>query len=262
MTFSFDLLSDLHVDSWPNFDWTDQATSPYAIVAGDVAADRDLLIKTLTHLGQVYGAVFYIDGNEEHRTELEDLPGSYQDLVSRIQDVPNVVYLQDNVVIINGVAILATNGWWGFDFDDIEDQESSIAWYCEYTGASRQAAEIIAGMSLRDCAYMANSVKKLQTHRDVKSIVAVSHTLPAPWIVDHDLDIVGTHRFNSMGNQHLNTALEFDTENKIHNWVFGHYHKPVDQFHQGIRYVSNPRGRGNTPWCQTAYNPKRIVVDV
>jgi hypothetical protein len=35
-----------------------------------------------------------------------------------------VVYLQDNVVVINGVAILGTNGWWGFDFDNTIDPEA------------------------------------------------------------------------------------------------------------------------------------------
>ena len=41
MKFAFDLISDLHIETWPDFDWTGQATSPYCVVAGDVARDRD-----------------------------------------------------------------------------------------------------------------------------------------------------------------------------------------------------------------------------
>jgi hypothetical protein len=88
----------------------------------------------------------------------------------------------------------------------------------------------------------------------------ISHTLPAPWLVEHDVDLVGTWRYNTMGNRHLELALAEDTENKITTWCFGHYHKSVDRMHDGIRYVSNCRGRGDTEWKQTAYYPKRIDV--
>ena len=51
MEFNFDLISDLHIETWPTFDWTGQATSPYCLVVGDVARDRKLLMETLKHLG-------------------------------------------------------------------------------------------------------------------------------------------------------------------------------------------------------------------
>jgi hypothetical protein len=109
---------------------------------------------------------------------------------------------------------------------------------------------------------MINSVKKLQTHQDVRAIVIVTHTVPAPWIVSHDIDLVNTWRFNCMGNPHLQLLINEDTENKIHTWCFGHYHKSVDRVHNGIRYVNNCRGRGDTEWSQPAYYPRRISVDI
>jgi hypothetical protein len=260
MTFTFDLISDLHIETWEEFDWTHQATSPYCIVVGDVCRDRQVLIDTLTHLGEQYAGVFYIDGNDEHRYFLEDIGESYHNLSQVIEKIPNVVYMQDNVVIINGVAFLATNGWWCYDFDPTLDVEQSIAHYQDRMQISRQAATAITGFAYHDAAYLINSVNRLQTHKDVKSIVMISHTLPAPWLVEHDVDLVGTWRFNTMGNRHLELALAEDTENKITTWCFGHYHKSVDRMHNGIRYVSNCRGRGDTEWKQTAYYPKRIDV--
>jgi hypothetical protein len=91
--------------------------------------------------------------------------------------------------------------------------------------------------------------------------VLLTHTLPDPLFVAHDPDIAGTWRYNSMGNHLINQVLHQDSEHKIHNWVFGHYHRPVDQIVNGIKYVSNPRGRGDTPWCQPAYYPKKITVE-
>jgi hypothetical protein len=128
MSFAFDLISDLHVETWDQFDWHHQATSPVCIVAGDIARDRDTVTRTLRHLGKCYQAVFYIDGNDEHYNYLEDLGSSYSDLVRRIKRIPNIVYLQDNVVIVDGVAILGTNGWFGFDFDQGIDPEQANQW--------------------------------------------------------------------------------------------------------------------------------------
>lgn len=262
MTFAFDLISDLHVETWDLFDWTGQPTSPYCVVAGDVSQDHNLVAKTLLHLADNYAGVFYIDGNDEHRLNLEDLGGSYRSLRNHTQSLNGVVYLQDNVVIINGVAILATNGWWSYDFDPAIDYTESQQWYKEYTKSSQVACDSITGIAYNDGAYMANSVKKLQTHQEVKSIVMISHTLPSSFLCNHDPDLYNSPRFNCMGNSHLQMALDEDTENKIKVWAFGHYHRPVDRNFSNIRYVSNPKGRGNTPWSQIAYYPKRIEVEI
>ena len=262
MTFAFDLISDLHVDTWDEFDWAGQPTSPYCVVAGDVGRDWEQIAETLEHLGKQYAGVFYIDGNDEHRYYLENLENSYQGLEQAVTGIKNVVYMQNNVVIINGVAIIATNGWWSYDFDDAMDPDQSQSWYEEYVQVSSSSAAAITGVAYHDAAYMINSVSKLQKQQDVQAIVLVSHTVPAPWIVEHDIDLANTVRFNTMGNQHIQTALEEDTEGKIRTWCFGHYHRPVDRDFGGIRYVSNPRGRGNTPWSQSPYYPKRIEIKI
>jgi hypothetical protein len=262
MTFAFDLISDLHVETWDNFDWTGQATAPYCIVAGDVARNRERLLDTLTNLGCCYpGGVFYVDGNEEHKDYLDDLGSSYRDLAKDIESIKNVVYMQDNVIIVNGVALLGTNAWWTYDFDSSVSVDASIQHIQDHFGISNSAATNIMGVAYNDAAYMMNSVRKLQTHMEVGAMVIVSHTVPAPWVIAHDPDLVGNWRFNGMGNSHISRLIDEDTEHKIHTWCFGHYHRPVDQNLGGIRYVSNPRGRGNTPWRQSAFYPRRIEID-
>lgn len=261
MTFSVDLISDLHIETWQSFDWTGQATSPYCIVAGDIAKDQEIVCETLEHLGHCYSAVFYIDGNDEHKYNMEDIGSSYKLLNQNVRGITNVVYMQDNVVIINGVAILATNGWWTFDLDPALDYDQSTVWLQHKSNYSQSTTDSIAGIAFNDAAYMINSIRKLQTHRDVRSIICVTHTVPAPWLVNHDMDLVDTWRFNCMGNPHMQKVLAEDTERKIHTWCFGHYHMPVDRYNDGIRYVNNCRGRGDTEYKQSVYFPKRIVVD-
>lgn len=260
MELSFDLISDLHVETWSSFDWTHQATSPYCVVAGDVARDRAILIDTLQHLSKCYQAVFYIDGNEEHRNYLDDLGVSYRALNRSLSNIKNLVYLQDNVVIIDGVAIVSTNGWWCYDFDQNIDPEQVQAWYKHKMEISDHECNSILAMGANDAGYLASSIEKLQTHRDVKEIVVVTHTVPLPELVNHDIELCDTYRFNITGNEHLKMALDADTEGKIKTWCFGHYHGSVDRIVDGIRYVNNCRGRANTNWCQTAYYPKRITI--
>lgn len=262
MRFAIDLISDLHRETWPNFDWTGQATSPYCLVLGDVARDLEILRETLEHLASCYQGVFYIDGNDEHRYSLDDLGSSYRLVDEAVKGLDRVVYMQDQVVIINGVAVLATNGWWSYDLDPDLDFDQSVAWHRERMDILDASAHSVTGLAISDAKYLASSVRKLQTHADVKAIIIGTHTVPRWDLLNHDPDLIDTWRFNCMGNPHLLSALSEDTENKIRLWCFGHYHKPVDRVFGSIRYTNNCRGRGNTDWCQSVYYPKRIEIDI
>lgn len=262
MQFAFDLISDLHVDTWGEFSWDGRATSPVCIVAGDIAHDHDTACHVLRHLGKCYQAVFYVDGNDEHSEQFEELSSSYNALANRVERIPNVVYLQDNVVVIDGVAILGTNGWWAYDFDSNIDSEQCLHWFKDRYHFTDETNINIARMAATDATYMISSVKRLQTHLDVKKIVMVTHTVPDPALISHDIGLAGNYRMNTMGNRYMMRAMGADTENKISTWCFGHYHGGVDQTRSGIRFVNNCRGRGNSPYSQQVYHPKRIVIDL
>lgn len=261
MTFTFDLISDLHVETWPSkFNWESNVTSPHCVVVGDVAKDKDALFESLHHLGKCYHAVFYIDGNDEHKNSMDNLNRSYQVMARQLRKIPNVVYLQDNVIVVDGVALIGTNGWWGFDFDPSVSHEGSISWYQEKHNLSDQAIENIKQMHKTDAQYMLNSVKRLQEHSDVKKIVVITHTVPKPKLIEHDLSLQGKLAFNTMGSSLMNWVHSADHGDKIHTWCFGHYHGDVDQIHQNVRYVNNCRGRGDTDYNNKTYFAKRISV--
>lgn len=266
MAMTFDLISDLHLETWPEeIDFSGQATSPVCVVAGDVARDHGLVKKFIKHLSNCYAAVFYIDGNDEHRLQLDNLDASYARLNQTLRRLPRVTYLQDNVVVIDGVAILGTNGWWGFDLDETLDLEGSQQWMKNRFEARVPEVVIdpqkILDTSRKDAAYLVSSVQRLQTHQDVKKIVIVTHTVPEADLIKHDIDLAHKYDFNVMGNRLMHMVHTNDTEKKIHTWCFGHYHGSVDRILNGIRYVNNCRGRGDTPHRIHVYYPKRIVVD-
>jgi len=260
MQFTFDLISDLHIETWGHFDWTGQATSPVCVVAGDICKDRSTLLNILTHLGQCYQAVFYIDGNHEHEDFLKTIDASYMHLSVEIEKIHNVVYLQNNVVVINGVAIVGTMGWWAFDFDLALDAAESQLWYQDKLELDDESIKRIKTIAFEEANYMTHSVKRLQKHQDVKKIVMVTHTVPDPSLIAHDIELAGSPRMNTMGNRYMMQSLAADTEKKIHTWCFGHYHGSIDQIRRGIRFVNNCRGRGDTKYAQHVYYPQRIVI--
>lgn len=263
MSFSFDLISDLHLETWnESIDWSGRPTSTHCVVAGDVCQDRTLLIDFLRHLSTCYQGVFYIDGNDEHKPYITQLGASYRDLAHRMPRIRNLVYLQDNVVIVNGVAILGTNGWWGYDLDLTIDPQSVKTWLANKEGYDASVIEQIRKASTVDANYIIESVRRLQTHGDVKKIVVVTHTVPRADLIAHDPDLVYTEKFNCMGNQFMSMALDVDTERKLHTWCFGHYHNKVDQYRDGIRWVNNCRGRQGSRYSQWAYYPLPISIEI
>lgn len=259
MKLAFDLISDLRVSSHTEFDWTSQATSPICVVAGDVAHDHSELRRVLKHLGKNYQAVFYIDGNDEHRHALETLDTNYAAVRAAVEGIDNVTYMHDHVVIINGVAIIATNGWWSFDWSKQFTVEETKAGVENHYGITNIGTSLIESIANSDSLYLDRSIARLQTFNDVKRIVIVTHTVPRGIFLQHDPDLAN-YRINSSINSNITMGLSSDTEKKVTTWCFGHYHWPVDQVIDNVRYVSNPRGRIDSPWHRNPYFPIRIEV--
>ena len=115
---------------------------------------------------------------------------------------------------------------------------------------------------MQDVRYLTKSVKRLQTHQDIKELVVVTHTPPDIELLAHDSDLEGSHRLNCAGNSHMNKAFIEDTECKINTWCFGHYHNDVDKTINGVRFINNCRGRGGTKWSKQVYFPKKITISI
>ena len=262
MSLVFDLISDIHVETWDQFDWTHQATSTICIIPGDVARDHQSLYTTLKHLAKNYQVVGYIDGNDEHKHNWNDITQNYKNIAQIISTIDNVIYLHNNMIISNGVAILGTNGWWNWNFDPNVDHEQSRAWFNDRTQCQHHVPNEIYSLALQDTQYLINSVKKIQTLPDVRKIVIITHTVPRSELLAHDIALASTYRFNIMGNSLMNQVLEHDTEKKITTWCFGHYHGQIDRVLDGVRYVNNCRGRGDTEHKQIAYFPLRLEINV
>ena len=253
MQIAFDLISDLNIID--EFDWEGQPTSLNCVIAGNISEDRNTLLSTLEKLGKCYKSVFYIDGSLDHRHHLGNLSESHAELKRLISRMDNVVYLQDNCIIQDKVAIIGCNGWWTYDFSwDVEPQQAE-QWLKEDWKINDVDIATIYSMAYGDARYLTSCVQKLQTYKNVEKIVIVTNTVPFAGLLSCDRPLMDSVRINLMGNSLITQCMAADERELIDTWCFGYYHEPLEEYNSGIRFVSNPRAD------RLVYNPKRIVID-
>lgn len=228
----FDLISDLNLSPENQFNWEGKATSLYCIIAGNISYDVPTIVKTLNILSRYYQGVFYVLGALEYQ-DVDDIPIRTNQLINACGRIKNVAVLHQNVVIIDGVAILGANGWYGNTLPTDEATEEKIDVH-----------------RYEDLAYLKNSLDKLQKHLDVKKILMVTNSVPNTELYYREVPIFVENQMS------LDLVLFADTERKISHWAFGTHKKIVDTTINGINYFNNPK-LGKEP-----YWAKRIEVTI
>ena len=231
MQFGFDIISDLYLKEEDTFDWSGKPTSLYCIVAGNITSDLPTYQKFLKHISTYYQGVFVIDGNIETPIIFER-DERVKEIAKICSVMKNVVFLHNNVVIVDGIALVGVNGWYG-NMEPMTDDEKFY----------------VKSYRFEDIVYLEKTIERLQLHIDVKKIIVISNSIPSEDFCYHESDIFE----NDINPQH---TLIMDTENKVTHWVFGSYKKIVDVTMNNINYVNNPC------YEQKPYYAKRISVEV
>lgn len=226
MNIGFDLISDLNLSPEDSFNWENKATSLYCLIAGNISHDLRTILITLTHLSKFYQGVFYIPGALEYM-DAEDIDTRTDELTLICQRVKNVAFLHQHVVIIDGVAILGANGWYG----------------------NTPPSDIITEFKIQehrhdDIYYLKHSIEKLQKHLDVKKIILVTNSIPGESMYFGEIP---EHVRQQLP---LDLTLFTDTEHKVSHWAFGAHGKIVDTVKNNINYVNNPKLNRNPYWAK------------
>lgn len=230
----FDIISDLYLSPDDSFNWEGKATSLYCIVAGNITNDTRTLILTLAHLSKFYQGVFFTTGpyDLENKSDIQDFN---ERLSNSFNKMSNVRSLYDNIIILDGVALVGVNGWYGLERDEQTEHMAHL-----------------------DLGYLYHSVKDIQRHLNVKRIIVVSACVPGrPLYFGEEPEVIDTQ-------MPLQSILSVDTEFKISHWVFGGLKKQVDTQIEGIHYLSNPyfKRTSGPVIMQTVNWAKRISIDV
>jgi predicted phosphohydrolase len=226
----FDIISDLYLGPDDAFDWDGKATSLYCVIAGNISSDLKTIRKTLTHLSQHYQGVFYCLGSLEYE-DCESIESRTKEIFKTCNTIRNVALLHHHVVIVESVAILGINGWYGNTLPSDPITELQI--------------EVFRN---EDIIYLRNSLDKLQRHLDVKSVAIVSNSVPSEQLYfgqvpDHTKNLIP-----------IDITLSADTENKVTHWVYGTYDKGADVTFNKINYINNPS------YKKLSYYPKRVEI--
>lgn len=226
MKIGFDIISDLYLDPDDEFNWDGKATSLYCVIPGNISNDLKVVRKTLAHLSKYYQGVFYCLGSLEYE-DCENINTRTKEIFKATQPIRNVALLHQHVVIIESIAILGINGWYG----------------------NTQPTDIVTEANIEthrhgDILYLKSSIEKLQRHLDVKNILLVSNSVPGP-----DL-YFGQEPAHANGQIPINIALEADTEKKVSHWAYGTYDKSVDITIDNINYVNNSYYRKQPYWSK------------
>ena len=230
-TIGFDLISDLNLSPEDNFNWEGKATSLYCIIAGNISTDLHTIKQTLSHLSKFYQGIFYTLGSLEYNNT-SDVIKRTKEIYKTCNSIGNLAIMHHHVVVVDGIAVLGVNGWYG---NTTYDEEN---------------ASIIEVYRNEDILYVKNTLERLQKHLDVKNIVIVSNSVPG-------IDLYfGEHPDTVDTQLNLNIALLADTENKVSHWLYGTYGKVVDTNINDINYINNGSFKRNPYWA------KRITIEI
>ena len=227
----FDIISDLNLQPNDSFNWENKATSLYCIVAGNVSSDIRTVIQVLLHLSRLYHGVFFVPGKLEYE-KCNSIVTRTNELLAISGSLNNVVVMHNNVIVVDGVGLLGSNGWGNIENTlDAKNIEMTAAKYEDFT-------------------FQLKSLGKLQKHLDVKKIVVITSAVPKEELY------FGEIPDNVVEQIPLYNILEDDTEKKVSHWVFGTYNKPVDLHIDNINYISNAKNQYGP------YHAKRLTVSI
>ena len=230
-TIGFDLISDLNLSPEDSFNWEGKATSLYCIIAGNISEDLRTIKQTLSHLSKFYQGIFYTLGSLEYHN-ISDVVKRTNEIRKACHSVRNLAIMHHHVVVIDGIAVIGANGWYG------------------NTTYDEETASIIEVHRNEDILYLKNTIERLQKHLDVKKIVIVSNSVPG-------IDLYfGEHPETVDIQLNLNIALIADTENKVSHWLYGTYGKVVDTNINDINYINNSSFNRNPYWA------KRVAIQI
>lgn len=231
-TIGFDLISDLNLSPEDTFNWEGKATSLYCIIAGNISEDLRTIKQTLSHLSKFYQGIFYTLGSLEYHHNTDDIAKRTDEIHKYCRNVRNLALMHHHVVIIDGIAVVGANGWYG---NTIYDDAT---------------ASILEVHRNEDILYLKNTIDRLQKHLDVKKILIVSNSVPS-------IDLYfGEHPSTIDTQLNLSIALLADTESKVSDWLYGTYGKVVETNINGINYINNGNFKRNPYW------PKRIEITI
>jgi predicted phosphodiesterase len=255
---SFDLISDIHLDFWVTPTWNKfkekknldefvrqivpERPSPVLAIAGDIGHFNKQNYRLLKALKMHYKYILLVAGNHDYYLQSKSIRYKYaynsinrlSEMKKLIKDLPNVVYLDGDVVAIDGVHYGGCGMWYDFQYG-IQVLNSNYPKIYEHWRAVSSDALCTRGKprETKDMFYEEKrKLARILPHSDV----IITHFSPdwsvAP--VDRKLS-VSTSFYYFDGTPYFPLISK-----KI--WCFGHMHRRIDYTKHGCRFINAALG--------------------
>jgi len=209
------------------------------LIAGDIGhPTRPSYGKFIAYVSGLFDYVILIKGNHEYycglKSELNDL------IKIIISPCPNVIFLDNNEVILFGLRVLGTTLWSKVDGNSI--------WALNDRKYCYKNADEANSMYERSVLWLRT---KLQTINN--PTVVLTHHLPSYKCIHEQYK---SFCYNNMFASHLDDMIQ----KPITVWIHGHTHKQMNININCVHVVCNPIGYPGENTIQQDYNP--ILIEI
>jgi UDP-2,3-diacylglucosamine pyrophosphatase LpxH len=259
MNIEFDLISDLHLQSFSTYLFPNlKPSSEILAVLGDVCEIDQIqhLTPFFRYISKNWKHVFYVPGNHEfYCGYLEDTVSL---LKSELQDFKNIKVLDNDSVLIDNTVFVGSTLWSHMDNDN-------------------PVSKLICKRTISDYRYIRKSLenKKLITPNDTVELFNKNLKFIQDMVYGkgHDSFVVLTHHapsYSCIDDKYIgeksNGAFVSNLDNFIFDnpqikvWAYGHCHTPKDFNIHKCRIVSNPKGYSGENMKDNNYTPLKVEV--
>jgi hypothetical protein len=268
------LLSDLHLESHPDFQAEPAPGADLLVLAGDIGSyqggsllaargDADFGLARFSPVRGWPTPVLFIPGNHEYDgLDFDEAHVRLRDTCDRL----GLIWLEREIVVLGGVRFVGTTLWSDFDAlgPSATDHAAVLAqqlrarekafraanFYLRKTGGTRGGAPFLAEAVREQALVCQRWLREALGTPFAGPTVAVTHFAPSLRSADPRYGL-------SPGTAGFCNALD-DLLPQARLWLHGHLHAPSDYVHHGCRVVANPLGylrKGE----QAAFRPGCIV---
>jgi predicted phosphodiesterase len=267
---SFDLISDIHLDFWVTPGWNifkekksfdafirdllPERPSATLVIAGDIGHINKQNIELLKALKSHYKYILLVAGNHDYYLQTQTIRYKYAyNSVNRLKEMkklmkalPNVLYLDGDVVTIDGIHFGGCGMWYDFQYG-IQVLNSNYPRIYEHWRSLSNDARFTRGITreTRDMFYEEKrKLIRILPHADV----IITHFSP-----DWSQAPAGRRLNLSTSFYYFDGAPFFPLISKK-IWCFGHIHKRMDYVNHGCRFINASLGYPK----ENGGRPKRI----
>lgn len=251
------VLSDLHLEFGKPFSVSPPGDINVILCAGDVV-DKGVVpsIEWLAAFAGPKVPVIFVAGNHEfYRSFLSDSIAAANGLRERY---PNIHFLDDRDIVIDGVLFAGATFWTDFRLFD-RNPETSMCWaekgmndYKKIKLSKKPFRKFKPIDSFRrhyaSVKFLTESLRQI----DVRKRVVLTHHAPS------SRSISRWFRDDPLSPCYASDCDAFIREAEPDLWIHGHVHQRLDYKLGFTRIVCNPRGY---PWEATGFDPG-LVIDI